>query len=86
MLELMISPEQISSNISPEQISLDILNLAEYLKLNNNTVVVSNIIPLDDAYKKKADEVSAYFKLHKLCKKESILKLYLIEILTLKDI
>ena len=50
---------------SGSQISLDILNLVKSLKLNNNTVVVSNIVSRDDVYKNKADEVSA--KLEKLC-------------------
>ena len=50
---------------SRSQIFLDILNLVKSLKLNNNTVVVSNIDSRDDVYKNKADEVSA--KLEKLC-------------------
>ena len=36
------------SNKSPEQISLDILNLANSLKLENNTNIVSSIVPGDD--------------------------------------
>ena len=38
-------------NIS-EQISLDALNLARSLKLDNNTVIVSSIVPRDDENKK----------------------------------
>ena len=38
-------------NIS-EQISLDTLNLARSLKLDNNTVIVSSIVPRDDENKK----------------------------------
>ena len=46
--------------------SLDILNLAKSLKLNNIIVVASTIVPREDVYKKKADEVSS--NLEKLCK------------------
>ena len=62
------NPNDLSSDKSLEQISLDILNKS--LKLNNNTVVVSNIVPRDDAYKTKADEINA--KLEKLCKVNNI--------------
>ena len=37
--------------------SLDILNLANCLKLDNNTVTVSSIVLRDDENKRKADEV-----------------------------
>ena len=43
----------LSSNKSPEQISLDILNLANSLKLDNNTVIVSSIVPRDDEKKSR---------------------------------
>ena len=46
--------------------SLDILNLAKSLKLNNIIVAASTIVPREDVYKKKADEVSS--NLEKLCK------------------
>ena len=45
---LYVGTNNLSSNISPEQISLDILNLANSLKLDNNTVIVSSIVPRDD--------------------------------------
>ena len=45
---LHVGTNDLSSNISPEQISLDILNLANSLKLDNNTVIVSSIVPRDD--------------------------------------
>ena len=50
---LYVGTNDLSSEKSPKQISLDILNLAKSMKLNNNTVVVSNIVPCDDAYKKR---------------------------------
>ena len=43
----------LSSNKSPEQISLEILNLANSLKLENNTLIVSSIVPHNDENKKK---------------------------------
>ena len=42
----------LSSNKSPEQISLDISNIVNSLKLENNTVIVSSIVPSDDEIKK----------------------------------
>ena len=45
---LHVRTNYLSSNESPEQISLDILNLASSLKLDNNTVIVSSIVPRDD--------------------------------------
>ena len=50
---LHVGTNDLSSNKSPEQISLDILNLANSLKLDNNTVIVSSIVPRDDENKKK---------------------------------
>ena len=41
---LHVGTNDLSSNKSPEQISLDILNLANSLKLDNNTVIVSSIV------------------------------------------
>ena len=46
------------------------MNLAKSLKLSNNTDVVLNMVPRDDACKKKPDEVNA--KLEKLCKVNNI--------------
>ena len=57
------------SSKSPEQISLDILNLANSLKLDNNTVIVSSIVPCDDENKKKIDEVSIILE---LCKANNV--------------
>ena len=50
---LYVGTNNLSSNISPEQISLDILNLANSLKLDNNTIIISSIVPRDDENKKK---------------------------------
>ena len=61
---LHVGTNDLSSDKSREQISLDILNLAKSLKLNNNNVIVSNIVPCDDVDKKKVDEVCA--KLEKI--------------------
>ena len=58
------------SNKSPEQISLDILNLANSLKLDNNTVIVLSIVPCDDENKKEVDEVNII--LEELCKANNI--------------
>ena len=49
---LHVGTNNLTSNKSPEQISLDILNLAN-LKLDNNTVIVSSIVPRNDENKKK---------------------------------
>ena len=48
-----VGTNNLSSNKTPEQISLDILNLANSLKLDNSTVIVSSIVPRDDENKKK---------------------------------
>ena len=45
---LHVGTNYLTSNKPPEQISLDILNLAKSLKLYNNTVIVSNIVPRND--------------------------------------
>ena len=50
---LHVGTNDLSSSKSLEQISLDILNLANSLKLHNNTAIVSNIVPRDDENKKK---------------------------------
>ena len=50
---LHVGTNELSSNKSSEQISMDILNLANSLKLDNNTVIVSSIVPRDDENKKK---------------------------------
>ena len=48
-----LGTNELSSKKSLEE-SLDILNLANSLKLDNNTVIVSSIVPRDDENKKKA--------------------------------
>ena len=50
---LHVGTNDLSSNKSPEQKSLDILNLANSLKLDNNTIIVSSIVPRDDENKKR---------------------------------
>ena len=50
---LLVGTNDLSSNKSREQISLDILNLVNSLKLHNNTIIVSSIAPHDDENKKK---------------------------------
>ena len=50
---LLVGTNDLSSNKSREQISLDILNLVNSLKLHNNTIIVSSIAPRDDENKKK---------------------------------
>ena len=50
---LHVGTNDLSSNKSPEQISLDILNLANSLKLDSNTIIVSSIVPRNDENKKK---------------------------------
>ena len=45
---LYVGTNNLSSNISPEQISLDILNLVNSLKLDHNTIIFSIIVPRDD--------------------------------------
>ena len=55
---LQVATNNLSSNKSLEQISLDLSNLAKSLKLNNNTVVDANMVPCDDVYKSKSDEVT----------------------------
>ena len=67
---LHVGTNDLSSNKSPEQISVDILNLANSLKLENNTVIVSSIVPNDDENKKKVDEVNII--LEELCKANNV--------------
>ena len=50
---LLVRKNDLSSNKSREQISLDILNLVNSLKLHDNTIIVSSIAPRDDENKKK---------------------------------
>ena len=50
---LLVGTNDLSSNKSREQISLDILNLVNSLKLHNNTIIVSSIAPRDDENKKR---------------------------------
>ena len=50
---LHVGTNDLSSDNSPEQIYMDILNLGNSLKLDNNTVIVSSIVPHDDENKKK---------------------------------
>ena len=67
---LHVGTNDLSSSKSPEQISMDILNLANSLKLDNNTVIVSSIVPRDDENKKKADEVNII--LEELCNANNV--------------
>ena len=67
---LHVGTNDLSSNKSPEQISLDILNLTNVLKLDNNTVIVSSIVPRDDENKKTVDEVNII--LEELCKATNV--------------
>ena len=67
---LHVGTNDLSTNKSPEQISLDILNLANSLKLDNNTVIVSSIVPHDGENKKKVDEVNTI--LEELCKANNV--------------
>ena len=67
---LHVGTNDLSSNKSPEQISMDILNLANSLKLDNNTVIVSSIVPRDDENKKKSDEVNIILK--ELCNANNV--------------
>ena len=66
---LHVGTNDLSSNKSPEHISLDILNLANSLKLDNNTVVVSSIVPRDDE-NKKANEIN--ITLEELCNANNV--------------
>ena len=67
---LHVETNELSPNKSPEQISLDILNLANSLKLDNSTVIVSSIVPRDNENKKKADEVNII--LEELCYENNV--------------
>ena len=62
---LHVGTNDLSSKKSPGQISLDILNLADSLKLENNNIIVSSIVPRDDQNKKKVDEVNIILELYK---------------------
>ena len=62
-----VGTNDLSSNKSPKQISMDILNLANSLKLDN---IVSSIVPRDDENKKKAAEVSII--LEELCNTNNV--------------
>ena len=65
-----VGTNDLFSNKSLEETSMDILNLANSLKLDNNTVIVSSIVPRDDQNKKKADEV--YIILGELCNANNV--------------
>ena len=67
---LNVGTNDLSSNKTPEQISLDILNLVDSLKLENNTVIVSSKVPRDDENLKKVDEVNII--LEELCKAHNV--------------
>ena len=67
---LHVGANNLSSNKYPEQISVDILNLANSLKLENNTVIVSSIVPRDDENKKNIDKVNII--LEELCKANNV--------------
>ena len=67
---LHVRTNDLTSNRSPEQIPLDILNLANFLKLDNNTVIVSSIVPPNYENKKKADEVNII--LEELCNANNV--------------
>ena len=56
---LQVGTNDLSSDKLPKQISLDILNLVKFLKLN---CCSPDIVPRDDVCKKKADEVSSNFE------------------------
>ena len=49
-----VGANDLSSNKFNEEISLHILNLANSLKLDNNNIIVSSIVPRDDENKKKS--------------------------------
>ena len=49
---LHVGTNNLTSNKSPEQMSLEILNLANSLKLGNNTVIISSIVPRNDENRK----------------------------------
>ena len=65
-----VGTNNLSFNKSPEQVSLDVLNLSNSLKVDNNTVIVSSIIPRDDENEKKADEVNII--LEELCNANNV--------------
>ena len=67
---LHVGTNDLPSTKSLEEISMDILNLANSLKLDNNTVIVSNIVPPDVQNKKKADEVNII--LEELCNANNV--------------
>ena len=54
---LRVGTKDLSSYKSPEQISLDILNLANSLKLDKNTVIVSSIVPRNAMIKIKKKQM-----------------------------
>ena len=45
----------------PEEMTEHIVNIATSLKTENNTVVISNIVPCGDSKKEKAEEVNNYW-------------------------
>ena len=45
----------------PEEMTEHIVNIATSLKTENNTVVISNIVPRGDSKKEKAEEVNNYW-------------------------
>ena len=45
----------------PEEMTEHFVNIATSLKTENNTVVISNIVPRGDSKKEKAEEVNNYW-------------------------
>ena len=67
---LHVGTNDLFPNKSPEQISMDILNLANSLRLDNNTVIVSSIVLRDDENLKNADDVNII--LEELCDSNNV--------------
>ena len=57
-----VGTNDLPSHKSPEQMFEEVFNLAESLKLRNNTVVVSNIVLRNVLHKKKPQEVGTTYE------------------------
>ena len=55
---LHVGTNDLTLNDTPEEITEHIVNIATSLKTENNTVVISNIVPRGDSKKEKAEAVN----------------------------
>ena len=55
---LHVGTNDLTLDDTPEEITKNIVNISTSLKIENNTVVISNIVPRGDSQKEKAEAVT----------------------------